>query len=102
MHASNNCTIERPQPINTSLIFTVVGNGKNVFQGNSNSLSRNCFIFETDTSLCLGMLLQIKLSVAAAKNLGLQALVKVIAINQITGSNNYQISSAIEEMALKI
>lgn len=93
---------DRQLPLTTSLIFTVNGDNEKVFHGNSNSLSRSNFVFETDTSLQTGMLLQIKLDVASSKNLGLQCMVKVVAIKPLVGSNAYQISSAIEEMALKI
>lgn len=95
-------SIDRQLPLTTHLIFTVNGNNEKVFHGNSNSLSRNNFIFETDTTLQTGMLLQIKLDVASSKKVGLQCLAKVVAIRPVVGSNAYQISSAIEEMALKI
>jgi hypothetical protein len=97
-----NTHSERQLPLTTGLVICVVGDTQQVFRGNSNSLSRSNFTFETDTSLRPGMLLQIKLDIAAGISYGLQAMVKVLTISPIAGSNAYQINSAIEEMALKI
>ena len=104
MHASTdlNSHSDRQLPLTTGLVISVVGDAEHPFRGNSNSLSRSNFTFETDTSLRPGMLLQIKLDIAAGISYGLQAMVKVLTISPIAGSNAYQVSSAIEEMALKI
>ncbi|MSP53090.1 MAG: hypothetical protein EXR81_02415 [Gammaproteobacteria bacterium] len=102
MQVSNHCNNDRQLPLTTGLMCTVIGDDGWIFRGNSNSMSRSSLMFETNTSLRLGMLLEVKLDVAAGKSLGLQAMVKVVAINRIAGSNGYQVNSAIEEMALKI